>query len=512
MGAALVRAEVLEVRMPLKEPFVTGFGSTDTRRTVLVHVVDADGAEGWGEAAALDHPFYLPDTTSGTFAVVAEWALPLALAGEPDPRAAAERLAAVRGNTFAKAGVEAALWCLEAVRRGTSLAAVFAAEAGGVPTRARIPAGESVGIHPSLPDTLETVDRALAKGYRRIKLKVKPGWDEEVVAAVRDHIGPGIMLQVDANGSYRLGSGDQRDASALTALDGLGLACIEQPLPPSDLPALATLAARLETPVCLDESLTGLRRLADALRYGACEAACCKPARLGGLLAARRAQDRCRAAGVPAFVGGLFETGLARAANAALAALPGFTWPGDLTDPSGYLDADPFTHPGSVGGRVPLTSTPGLGSVPRPDRLAAATVESVWRQAGGGRPRRSPVPPGRRSHPVAGPTRSGPGPPGARGLWAPTIVGPCSASSSSGASVRSTHGWCAPARSWRCSTSSSPWWRRTRRPAASAPSSRRRRSPPTSTPRRGGTPTPWRAPAMPCARRSTSSSTARTSC
>lgn len=375
MHAALARAEVLEVRMPLKEPFVTGFGSTDTRRTVLVHLVDGDGVEGWGEAAALDHPFYLPDTTSGTFAVVAEWALPLALAGDPDPRAAAERLGAVRGNTFARAGVEAALWCLEAARRGTSLAALFAAESGTA-ARPRIPAGESVGIHASLGDTIEAVDHALAKGYGRIKLKVKPGWDEEIVAAVRDRVGPDTMLQVDANGSYTL---SDEDVARLERLDRYDLACIEQPLGWDDLPGHARLQATIATPVCLDECLRSIGDVERALEIGACRNVNLKPGRVGGALASLEIRRICAAAGVPLWCGGMLESGIGRAMNLALCSLEGFTDPADMSPASELYEFDLVdpTYEVEPDGTILVPDAPGLGFEVTAARVADSTLRRV---------------------------------------------------------------------------------------------------------------------------------------
>jgi O-succinylbenzoate synthase len=208
----------------------------------------------------------------------------------------------------------------------------------------------------------------------RVRLKVGPGWDAAPVEAVRTAF-PDLALQVDANGAYRLEAAGGPDAfGRLADLDRFGLACIEQPLAAADLAALAEAARRLTTPVGLDESLSTPRRLADALRYGACEVAVLKPGRLGGLLAARRCAQRCADAGVPAFVGGFFDTGLARAANAALAALPGFTLPGDLSDPAAYLAEDPVAGPVPQAGRVALYAGPGVAPLPDPALVAARTV------------------------------------------------------------------------------------------------------------------------------------------
>lgn len=372
MGAALVRAEVLEVRMPLKEPFVTGFGSTDTRRTVLVHVVDADGFEGWGEAAALDHPFYLPDTTSGTFAVVSEWALPLAVAGAPAPDAIVARLAAIRGNTFARAGVEAAFWCLHAASQGSSMAALFAA-AARTGLRTHAPVGESVGIHPTVESTLDAVELAVAKGYQRIKLKVKPGWDEDVVAAVRDRLGPAAMLQVDANGSYSLGADD---VGRLERLDRYGLACIEQPLAWDDLAGHAALQGRIETPICLDECIRSVADVERALDIGACRNVNLKPGRVGGATAALEVRRICADAGVALWCGGMLESGIGRALNLALCALDGFTDPADMSPASELYDFDLVdpTFDVETDGTIAVPSTPGLGFPVTLARVARCTL------------------------------------------------------------------------------------------------------------------------------------------
>jgi len=378
MTAAIARAEVLEVRMPLKEPFVTGFGSTDTRRTVLVHLVDADGVEGWGEAAALDHPFYLPDTTSGTFAVVTEWALPLALDGTADPRSVARGLETIRGNTFARAGVEAAFWCLEAARRGSSLAELFATEADGtgVSPRTCVPVGESVGIHSSLDATLDAVDRAVAAGYRRIKLKVKPGWDEEVVSAVRERLGPAAMLQVDANGSYTLAPDD---VERLARLDRYRLACIEQPLGWDDLEGHARLQGEIETPICLDECLRSVADVRRALELGACRNVNLKPGRVGGVTASLEVRGLSVEGGVALWCGGMLESGVGRAVNLALASLDGFTDPADMSPASELYDFDLVepTYEVDPDGTIEVPRSPGLGFRVTEGRVDACTLRRV---------------------------------------------------------------------------------------------------------------------------------------
>jgi len=350
------RAEVLEVALPLKEPFVTSFGPTVSRHVVLVRLTDADGRVGWGEAAPLDHPFYLPDTVSSAFAVVMEYALPLCLRAEiAHPRDAAIAMGSIRGNTFARAGVEQAYWALESLRSGRRLADLL----GGV--RDRIAAGESLGIKASIDELLDEAALRLKEGYRRLKLKIAPGWDLGVVREVRSAFGPEVMLQVDANAAYTL-----QDADCLAALDEFDLACIEQPLEYDDLVGHAELQRRIETPICLDESLRSWRDVRSALRIGACRNVNLKPGRVGGIVESLRIHDLCAEQGVPLWCGGMLESGIGRAANIALASLPGFDQPADmspaailyeqdLVDPTYRVDPDGFIDvPAEVGLGFPV--------------------------------------------------------------------------------------------------------------------------------------------------------------
>jgi O-succinylbenzoate synthase len=378
-GAPVVLAEVLEVALPLLRPFVTSFGATSTRRTVLVHIQDEQGCDGWGEAPALDHPFYLPDTASGAFALISEYALPLALGTGPGagPHEVAAALSSIRGNPFARAGVEAAWWALAAGREGLSLREVL----GGM--RERVPVGQSVGIHPSLDATVEEVMAGQARGYRRVKLKVKPGWDLEVVAAVRSAIGDEVMLQVDANGSYTLD-----DVDRLRQLDRYGLACIEQPLGWDQLLAHAELQRHIATPVCLDECLRSVGDVRLALDLGACRNVNLKPARVGGLSAALAVHDLCREAGVPLWCGGMLESGIGRAGNLALCSLPGFTDPADMSPASELFEHDLVdpTYRVDPDGCIAVPDLPGLGFPVRADRVEAATIRKMVVEPPGRRP------------------------------------------------------------------------------------------------------------------------------
>jgi o-succinylbenzoate synthase len=365
--APIRQAEVLIVELPLLRPFVTGFGVTAVRHTVLVHLVDEDGVEGWGEGPALDDPYYLPETTRTTFVVAVNHALPLALRAERvDPVSACEAMRRIRGNTFAKAAVEAALWAMEADRRGVSMRELF----GGKSTAAAV--GESLSITETIDATLAEVSARLDEGYRRIKLKIEPGWDVEVVRAARELVGPDVMLQADANASYTLD-----DVDALAQLDDFGLACIEQPLGWDQLLGHAELQKRLATPVCLDESLRSLDDVRLALDIEACRNVNLKPARVGGVSESLRIAALCEQRGVPLWCGGMMESGIGRASNLALCSLPAFTEPADMSPASVLFDNDLVDPTYEIGsdGTIAIPSKPGLGFDVCRDRIAARTVD-----------------------------------------------------------------------------------------------------------------------------------------
>ncbi|HWB67837.1 MAG TPA: o-succinylbenzoate synthase [Mycobacteriales bacterium] len=364
--APIVFAEVREVALPLLRPFVTGFGVTDSRRTVLVRVRDAAGNEGWGEGPALDHPYYLPDTVASTFAVATEFAMPLALAaGTVAPSAVVAALNRIRGNTFARAAVEAAYWSLRAAVEGVSLRSLV----GGVADAVAV--GESLGIAADIGETLDEVRLRLDEGYQRIKLKVQPGWDVDVVAAVRDLVGDRVMLQVDANSAYTLD-----DADTLGKLDDFGLACIEQPLEWDSLIEHAELQRRLRTPICLDESLRSPADVRRALDLDACRNVNLKPARVGGITASLEIAALCQARGVPLWCGGMMESGIGRAGNLALCSLPAFTEPADMSPAAVLFEwdlVDP-TYQVAGDGTIAVPSEPGLGFPVRADRVEQQTI------------------------------------------------------------------------------------------------------------------------------------------
>lgn len=356
--------------MPLRAPFRSATGVEHERDIVLVRVASTDGVEGWGECGALATPHYTDEYVDGATDVIERFLAPTLLA-HPDLRGASvgAALAWCKGHPMAKAALEMAVLDAELQGTGQPLAAYL----GG--TRTRVAAGVAVGLHDDLDVLIATVLAHAAEGYRRIKLKIAPGRDVEVVRAVRTAVGPDLVLQVDANGAY--GPADIEHLAQLDAAD-LDLALIEQPFAADDLPASAALAARLRTPICLDESITSAATAARALDLGAASAICIKAAHVGGLLEARRAHDVCATRGTPAWVGGMLDTGIGRAANVALASLPGFTLPGDLAASERYWDVD-LTQPFVLDdGHLAVPTTPGLGRAPLPHVLDAVTTGSRW--------------------------------------------------------------------------------------------------------------------------------------
>ena len=362
----LTGVEVRVVEMPLVAPFRTSFGTETVREALLVRVT-TDDAEGWGECGAGTGPFYSSEHTPGALDVLERHLVPAVAAVEGlDAHRVAPAMAHVKGHRMAKAALETAVLDADLRARGES----FAHALGAV--RDTVPCGVSVGITESIPALLDAVEGYLAEGYLRIKLKIEPGWDVEPVRAVRERFGD-IALQVDANTAYRRG-----DARHLARLDPFDLLLLEQPLPEDDLLGHAELARVLRTPICLDESIVSARAAADALTLGACGIVNIKPGRVGGYLEARRIHDVCAAHGVPVWCGGMLETGIGRAANLALAALPNFLLPGDTSASERYYATD-LTEPFVLReGHLDVPTGPGLGVTPLPDVLEAVTMSSRW--------------------------------------------------------------------------------------------------------------------------------------
>jgi len=372
MTFTIERVELRRIGMPLVSPFRTSFGSQTARDILLVRVdlADASGSivEGWGECVALSEPSYSPEYVDGAQHVIVHHLLPRLMAVGPiEAAGVSPALAKLHGHPMAKAALEMAVLDAQLRANGTSFATFLGAE------RALIPSGVSVGIHGSTDELLTAVQGYVDDGYVRIKLKIEPGSDIEQVAAVRDLIGPDTPLQVDANTAYR-----RTDGSHLARLDEFHLLLIEQPLPEDDIIGHARLAAEVETPICLDESLVSAAGTADAIELGACEIANIKPGRVGGYLEAVRIHDLCVAKGVPVWCGGMLETGIGRAANAALAALPGFTLPGDISASTRFYARDIVTDPITImNGHVTVPTSAGLGFDLDRDFLDSVTTSRI---------------------------------------------------------------------------------------------------------------------------------------
>lgn len=358
--------ELVTVRLPLVTPLRSAASTRAQRTVLLVHVVGSD-AEGWAECVAEVEPTYAPEYVDGVSLVLRHHLLPRAWAGPiGDALAIGRHLDSVRGHPMAKAALELAILDAQLRKADRSLAAWLGA------TAAAVPAGASLGLHDDIADLLAEADTALAAGAARLRVKIAPGRAAAPLLALRGHVGPDVGLQGDANGSFRPEVPEH--LAELAALDEAGLTCLEQPLAPDDLVGHARLALRLQTPICLDESITSLASLEAAVALGACGILCLKPARVGGWVAARAIHDRCVELGLPVWVGGMLETGVGRAANLAVAGLPGMALPPDL-DPRGRFGPD-LADPCLPGrdGLVLVPTGPGTGGVPDPQLLLGADI------------------------------------------------------------------------------------------------------------------------------------------
>ena len=354
--------ELRRAFMPLKAPFRTSFGVEESRDILYVRVITPD-AEGWGECVAMHAPLYSSEYVDGAQEVIRRFLLPMVFA-EPSITSAsfASVVEPIEGHRMAKAALETAILDAELRASGVSLASHLGA------VRDAVDCGVSVGIANSIPQLLDQVEGYIDQGYKRIKLKIEPGIDVEPVRAVRERW-PDILLQVDANAAYALS-----DAQQLAKLDPFDLLLIEQPLPEEQVREHAELAKVVKTPICLDESITSARMAAEAITIGACAIVNIKPGRVGGYLEARRVHDVCASMGIPVWAGGMLESGIGRAANVALAALPNFTLPGDTSASDRYFSQD-VTEPFVLeDGTLRVPTGPGIGVSPIPDVLEELTT------------------------------------------------------------------------------------------------------------------------------------------
>ena len=363
--------ELRLLKLPLVHFFETSFGRVDDKHFILVRV-ERDGVSGYGECVAEKDPYYSSETNDTVWHIIAEFIAPRLLGADfAHPREVFPALKAVRGHNMAKAAVEMAMWDLFARQRGEPLARVL----GG--TRDRIASGVSVGIQPSLDALVAKVEGELAAGYRRIKIKIKPGWDVRPVERLRERFGA-IPLMVDANAAYQPG-----DADHLAALDAFDLMMIEQPLDYDDVAEHAALQRRLKTPICLDESIKTVGIAREAIAAGACRIINIKPGRVGGFGESIRLHDLCASHGIPVWHGGMLESGIGRAANIHLSTLTNFSLPGDVAASRRYFDPDLIEPPIEVAadGTIAVPTGPGLGVAIRDDRVDAATMKKTMFRA-----------------------------------------------------------------------------------------------------------------------------------
>jgi O-succinylbenzoate synthase len=365
------RLELFLCRLPLVHFFETSFGRSYDRTFVLIRVEGESAGqkvEGWGEAVAEANPYYSSETTETVWHIIEGFIAPLVIgASFSHPREVFPALKRIRGHNMAKAGVEMAIWDLYARAEGQPLSKIL----GG--TRDRIASGVSIGIQDSLDQLMAKIDKELAAGYQRIKIKIKPGWDIDAVDRVRATFG-NIGLQVDANAAYSLD-----DAALLARLDPYNLLLIEQPLDYDDVMDHAVLQRQITTPICLDESIHTVRIARDAIEAKACRIINIKPGRVGGHQASIELHDLCAAHGIPVWHGGMLESGIGRAHNIHLASLPNFTLPGDIAASKRYFQPDLIDPPIDVAsdGTIAVPTGPGIGVNIVKERIEQATLRHV---------------------------------------------------------------------------------------------------------------------------------------
>jgi o-succinylbenzoate synthase len=366
VNLAIEHIELREIELPLKSPFETSFGRTTRRRILIVRVFNRDGAIGYGECVASEGPFFNHETIDTAWLITTQYIAPLlAAANLKNAAQVNDVLAPIRENRMAKAGVEAAIWDLEAKLAGKPLWQHI----GG--TRDEIACGVSIGLQPSTEALIEKVKTEVESGYQRIKIKIKPGKDLDLARAVRERF-PDITLSVDANSAYRL----ETDTPLLKKLDDYNLLMIEQPLTPGDLLDHSKLQRELRTPICLDESILCLANARHAHELGACRIINIKLGRVGGFTEAKAIQAFAHEHDVPVWCGGMLESGIGRAHNIALSTLPAFTLPGDISASARYWEEDVIDPPVTVSsaGTIKAPVGPGIGFDVNEARIENLTV------------------------------------------------------------------------------------------------------------------------------------------
>jgi O-succinylbenzoate synthase len=348
----LKTVELREIRLPLIHFFETSFGRTTERRILLVRVLDEDGAEGWGECTAGEGPFYSNEWIDSSWSTLFHFLAPMVAGRQVKTSSEVWPLMkAVRGHRMAKAAIETACWDLEARKTGQPLWKLL----GG--TQSEIACGVSIGIQDTPEQLFDKISSELAAGYQRIKIKIKPGWDLKIIERVRQHF-PSIRLMADANSAYTLD-----DSELFKSLDRFDLMMIEQPLAHDDIFDHAELQRQIQTPICLDESIRSAEDGAHAIALGSCRIVNVKLGRVGGHAEAKRLESVCREKNIPVWCGGMLESGIGRTHNIAMATLPGFTLPGDVSASARYWKED-IIEPAvtvSSNGTIARSDRPGIG-------------------------------------------------------------------------------------------------------------------------------------------------------
>jgi O-succinylbenzoate synthase len=361
----LDRVVLRQIRMPLVHFFETSFSRTYERQILLVQVF-SDGASGWGEVTAGEHPFYNEEWTDGAWMILRDYAVPRVLGQElKSPEDVFPLTRHIRGHNMARGGLETAVWDLAARIDGVPL---WKKIGGGA--RREIPCGVSIGIQDTVEQLFEKIETERAAGYQRIKIKIKPGWDVDVVNRVRRRF-PSIRLMADANSAYTLA-----DSEHLRKLDESYLMMVEQPLGHDDIIDHADLQRKLSTPICLDECIRTPRHAEQAIQMKACGVINIKLGRMAGFSAARQVHDIAQAAGIPVWCGGMLEAGIGRAHNIALATLPNFVLPGDVSASQRYWKRD-IIHPAvetTPNGTIEIRDEPGFGYAVDEDYIREVTV------------------------------------------------------------------------------------------------------------------------------------------
>jgi O-succinylbenzoate synthase len=353
------------LRLPYVHYFETSFGREYDRTFILVRI-RSGGLEGWGEVVASQNPLYSYETTTTAWHILSDFLIPMMLKESiDDPLTFYRRASVYKGHPMAKAGLELALWDLEAKKKGKPLWQLYEG------TQTAIPSGVSIGIQNTSEELLDRIALFLDEGYRRVKIKIKPGWDRHICAAIRRRF-PDMQLQVDANGGY-----GPEDTERLFSLDEFNLVMLEQPFPAYDLWDHRRLQKKMKTPICLDESIVSKTTARQAIEMESCRIVNIKVGRVGGPSEARAIHDHCRENNVPVWCGGMLESGIGRAHNIHLASLPNFLLPHDISASRRYYSRDLIEPEVTItkDGYIPLPQGPGIGVEPKMDRIEEATIK-----------------------------------------------------------------------------------------------------------------------------------------